>query len=455
MAVALAISLVGCDQSLPYRAPGFGLFSKDAPTSRGAPVLLSNSEWWKGLHDPVLDRLVTLALARNLNLAVARERIVAARAARDAIPGGAALTSTLRADITGSSNSSGTATNGESRLGLNWMLDPYGARRNQLRAAGARIEIADAEADAAQLLVLFNMANALATLRYNQALLVQGNAELAQRQNTLALTRKLASAQSATRMETTRARARVAELQSRLPGQQAAVAASLNEIAVLAGTGPGGLPDALMQALKAGGRQPQPGLSPEVGIPADLLRNRPDINIAERQYYVAVAEIGVARAGLYPQLSLTGAITLNGLGSGTRTDYFFGPVVAFPELPAKPAQARVSARYSAARQAHITWKATVLDAILEVENALVAYQAAAASLASAQQASQLYLETLGLTREVFERGEATLGDLIDAEEAVLSAERILIDLRLQHALQFISLNVRLGAGQSKEASGTF
>ncbi|OED46740.1 hypothetical protein AB838_18770 [Rhodobacteraceae bacterium (ex Bugula neritina AB1)] len=449
VAVATAVLVSGCsDQSLPYKNPTFGFFSKYTNATRGAPVLLNNVAWWKGLQDPVLDRLITLALARNLDLQIAKERVVAAKAARNAVPGATLLTSNAKYDVTGTDSTSPTRT-GESSIGLNWMLDPYGARRNELRAAGARIEVADAEADAAQLLVLFNMANALVNLRHSQQVLAQSHTELARRQSTLSLTRKLETAASTTRLEITRARARVAELRSELPRQQASVVAGLNEIAVLAGLKPGGLPKDLMAALKRGGKQPQPSLSPDVGIPADLLRNRPDIRIAERSYYAAVADIGVARAALYPQLSLSGAITLNTLGSSSSSaEYFFGPAVTFPNLPAKPARARVSARYSAARQAHIGWKSTVLDAILEVENALVTYQAASTSLSAAHQANRLYRETLTLTRRVFERGEATLGDLIDAEQSVLDAERTLTDLRRQHALQFISLNVRLGAGHT-------
>ncbi len=451
-ALTALLGLSGCDLSEPYQGPSFGFFSKYNTAKTASPVLLDNAAWWRGLRDPTLDHLITLALRDNLSLEIARERVTAARAARDGVPTLLALSPT--ADVTTSStNTTGRSTTGSAALGLSWMLDPYGTRRAQLRAAEARIEVADAEEDAARLLVLFNTANAYANLRQSQQTLVQNHKELRRRQDTLALTRTLRDAQSATRLETTRSRARVAEIRATLPTQKAIVSANLNAIAVLAGVAPGQLGQDLQAALVHSSAQPQPQLTPDVGIPADLLRNRPDIRIAERSYYAAVEDIGIARAALYPRLSLTGAITLNALGGrNSDTEYFFGPTVQFPTLPANQARASVKASHSIARQAHAQWKSTVLNAILEVENALVTYSAASAALASAYKARRLYDEALSLTRKVFENGEATLGDLIDAEQALSEADQTVIDLRTQHTLSFIELNVRLGAGHDTQHS---
>lgn len=445
--LVLAVFLSGCgDQSVPYKKPVFGFLSKYAKAQNSTPVLLSNAAWWQGLGDPVLNQLIALALEDNLSLELARERVIAARAARNGVPGQAILTPSAQTQIS-DSNTTNSSVVANTQLGLSWMLDPYGARRNELRAASARIEVAQAEVDAARLLVLLNTANAYATLRHAQRTLAQRNAELGRRQSTLNLTRSLQEAESATKLEVIRSRARVLEIRSQVPTLEANITAGLNEVTVLIGRIPGKLPRDLGKMLHSSVAQPAPHLSPDVGIPADLLRNRPDIQIAERSYYAAVAEIGVARAGLYPRLSLSGAITLNALGGrSSAAEYYFGPTVAFPSIPLKPAREAIKARHSAARQAHTIWKTTVLNAILEVENALVAYKAADISFTSARQARRLYSETLALTRNVFKNGEATLGDLIDAEEALAQSDRTLTDLRLQHALRFIALNVRLGSG---------
>ena len=450
-----ALGLAGCATDRPYLAPGFPFLPGYARAQDVPPVLLSNTAWWQGLDDPVLDRLITLALTDSLSLSVARERVTEARAARGTVPGAAVLSPSATARVSGTGNS-GPVEQETLQLGLAWMLDPYGARRQELRAADARIDMSEAEVDAARLLVLFNMANAYTDLRYRQRLLVLARAELDSRLQTLALTRRLAAAESATRLEIVRSEARVAEIRAGLPDAAAAVTAKLNEIAVLAGTAPGTLPADLMAALTGGSQprpgQPRPGLSPQVGIPADLLRNRPDIHIAERRYYAAVAQIGVAEASQYPSLSLTGTISLDALNGGARSvGYFFGPLLQFPALPLDGAQAQVEIRQAQARQEHQAWKSTVLTAVLEVENALVEYQAVTAGTQSSAQAARLYREALDLTREVFQRGEATLGDLIDAQEAVAGADRALAGMALRHAQSFIALNVRLGAGNAAEA----
>ncbi|MDZ4138396.1 MAG: efflux transporter outer membrane subunit [Erythrobacter sp.] len=453
MTAVLAVGVSACAPDTPYAGPSFAFLSSYKAAQAGAPVLLSNAEWWLRLKDPVLDRLVALALTDSLSLALARERVIEARAEQRRVPGLAALNSSAGAQLEGTGSNSPDTT-GTAQLGLNWLLDPYGARREQLKAAGARVEVADAEVDAAQLLVLFSISNAYVELRYRQRLQALRQQELRGRQQTLALTQAMQVANSATRLEITRSQARVAELQSQLPDLAAAISAKKNEIAVLAGVVPGGLPPDLTAGLDKGSSQPRPDLSPDVGIPADLLRNRPDIRIAERRYYAALAEIGQARADLYPRLSLSGAITLNALErGGSGTNYYFGPRIQFPSLPTGQARAAVEARHSQARQAHSTWESTVLNAILEVENALLDYKALSSSLQSAAKAARLYRETLDLTREVFRRGDATLGDLIDAEQAVASADQALADTLYRRGQSFVALNVRLGSGHAAARPG--
>lgn len=450
MALVGLVLLSACgDKGAPYTMPAFDFRSHYKGEPQGAPVLLDNADWWERLSDPALDLLIQRALRDSISLQVARERVVAAQAAREAVPGAVDLSPSVSANLAGSD---GTAANGTktARLGLDWILDPYGARRNAVRAAGGRIDVAAAELDAARLLLLFNVAQTYVNLRYAQQIVALEQRDLTRREKTRSLTRTLQEADSATQLEISRSQARVAEVRAQLPGQMATVTAYLNELAVLTGSAPGTLPADLTARLSATAPQPLPILSSQVGIPADLLRNRPDIRIAERTYYAAVADIGVARADLYPRLSLSGAITLNAIGGTGGADYFFGPVVQFPTLDNTRERAVVAAREASARQAHAQWRSTVLTAILEVENALVAYDAAGRALVSASRASQLYGETLSLTRDVYQLGEATLSDLIDAEQSLSQANTTLADLRQQSALRFIDLNIRLGAGNAAQ-----
>ena len=190
----------------------------------------------------------------------------------------------------------------------------------------------------------------------------------------------------------------------------------------------------------------------DVGIPADLLRNRPDIQIAERMYYAALQDIGAAKAQLYPSLSLGGAISLTSARGRTSTEYFFGPAVQFPDLLSKAPRAAVDARESLARQAHTSWKSTVLQGILEVESSLLTYSAASAAVNSSDRTVRLYQEAVDLTRDLIERDGATLSDLIDAESSSASAKATLAENQRQQARAFVALNIALGSGNAYRAA---
>lgn len=363
-AVVLA-ALAGCAKDTPYAAPTFGFSNSYSGHKAGAPVLLENTAWWKGFKDPTLDRLIARALQDNLSLAAAKERIIEAEANLATMPGGASLNPSL--GVQRSKGVGGTPqTRSTASVGLSWLLDPYGARRAQGRAAHARIEVADAEADAAQLLVLLNLSNAYIDLRYSQQVLRIRHQEIRSRRQTLELTQTLFDKSSATRLDLVRAEARLSEAEAAVPTARAAVLRQQTQIAGLLGVAPGMLDISLDDGI-----MPHPAMSANVGIPADILRNRPDVRIAERIYYANVAEIDVAQAQLYPQLSLSGAITLASVASGAHgAEYFFGPSLTLPSLPDGPRKGALAAQQSRTRQAHTAWQSTVLGAIGEVQTAI-------------------------------------------------------------------------------------
>ena len=442
-ALALAMALAACAQKAGYTAPHFPFFGSYSGR-QAAPVLLSNAEWWHGFQDPVLDQLAAEALAANLTIAGAKERVIEARAQERGVPDRAGLSASAAGRQQGETGGGVTSTT-EGDLGFSWMLDPYGERRARKAAAAARVEAADAETDAARLLVLYNLCNAYVDLRYQQRLLALRQQEIASRRSTLSLAQSLFDTNSGTKLDVTRTQAELAQAQADLPMIEAAIRVQQNQIAVLAGRQPG-TPGPETGPAKG---QPKSRMSPDVGIPADLLRNRPDIRIAERLYYAAVSEVTVAQAALYPRLSLTGAISLTTVRKGgTSHDYYFGPSVALPEFPNAGTKAGVEAAASAARQAHIDWKATVLNALLEVENALVEYQGSSRALAATARSLTLYREAQGMTRDLVKSGGATVGDLIDADQSVTNAANALAQTQRQQALDFIALNVRLGSGSA-------
>jgi len=451
-ALAAMTALSGCAPQDPYRAPQFAFLKSYAGTRDASPLLLQNADWWSRFDDGVLNALIARGLSGSLSLERARERVVEARATLQAVPGAATLglTGSLKAQ---GSDSGANRNETESSLGFEWMLDPYGGRRALLNSTASQIDTAAAELDAARLLLLLNITNTYVDLRNSQRVLQLRQQELRSREQTLGLITTLFEQDSAIRLDVVRAEALVAETRANLPRLQADVQARKDELAVLAGVQPGTLSIDLDRGAAQPSLQPRPALQPrprmaaDIGIPADLLRNRPDIRIAERSYYGAVADVGAARADLYPQLSLSGAITLTAIRGAGGAGYYFGPTLRFPALGSHP-QARVEARAARARQAHTTWKATVLQAILEVESALVQYSASLSAVQSSERTVRLYREVLALTKELITRDGATIRDLIDAEQSIALADITLAENLRVLARNFITLNVSLGSGSS-------
>lgn len=449
-AAILAVAVTACAPVRDYVAPNFSFLNKYGDAKSGAPKLLQHDNWWRTFKDPALDKLVALALSDSLSLKLARERVVESRAQRRVVPRAGALTSSanIRAEGVGSDGPDITPSGD---IGLNWLFDPWGARREELRAAAAQIDIAEAEVDAARLLVLFNLSNAYIDLRFQQRQLVLAQQELSRGAQALRLINERAAAQDATRQDVTRARARLARIRTQVPDLEAGITSRINEIAVLTGRAPGTLPSPMAAALRAHKAQPHAHMPSNIGIPADLLRNRPDLRVAERLYYISLAQVEVARAALYPSLSLTGLISLDDV-SISRPEYFFGPSIRFPSLPLGSAKASVEVRHSQVRQAFDTWKSDVLTAILEVENALQNYAALNRSLGSAGEATRLYRVSTSQSRELLKQNDITVSELLEVQEELAEAARAEAQLRFRHAQSFVELNVRLGAGHDSGSS---
>lgn len=434
--------LAGCSDE-PYKAPFFPFKSSYNHSSERASILLSNAGWWKAFDDTTLNALVEHALADNLNLEIAKERVIEAAAIQQSVPQSALLSPSIRAGR-GRDTTGATQTTAEATLGFEWIFDIYGGRRAQIDAAGARIEIADAEVDAARLLLLLNVANTYIDLRFQQASLQLRRSELASRRKTLELIERLQKGEAAIEVDVVKARALVSETQADIPEIQAAIETAKNEIAVLLGKAPGGL----NINFESGVGQPRVSLSPEVGIPADLLRHRPDVRVAERNYYASFREVSGARADLYPRLSLSGTITRTSLSGSRGPEYFFGPTLTLPVLPTSARRATVEQRQSRVRQAYTGWQLTVLEAIRDVETALAQYSASLASQRASEKTVRLYEEVVTLTRKIVSGDGGTIQDLIDAEQNVSTANTTLANTVRRVGRNFVELNVSIGSGHA-------
>lgn len=411
--------------------------------------LSDNRAWWHGLQDAGLDQMITRALASNPDLTAAQARLDAADQAIAALP--PALAANASADLRQDVGTEGGTRAPRATARLDMLLDPGGMRAAQKLGAQAQAQAALAQRDNAQLVLIGQIAESYLGLRHAQTELQLARAEASRLARLLALTRTLEESGEVTRIDLTRLRARQASLQTRLPGKEAAVTRETLRLSILAGEAPGTLPDPFRQLLARPQAQPRPGLAPDVTIPAELLRNRPDLRLAEARYDSARANLGMARAALYPQLTLGGTIELRArLASGTGTAASaagqFGPSLRLPALPAAPARASVSATEAELRAAHADWQSAALRALFEVETALLDYDASTRAEQAAERAARLHRDATTLLQRALEAGEATLSDVLAAETELGAAETALTDARRARARAFVQMNLGLGSG---------
>ncbi len=187
------------------------------------------------------------------------------------------------------------------------------------------------------------------------------------------------------------------------------------------------------------------------GIPADLIRNRPDIRVAERNLAAAVANIGVAQSQLYPTIALSGAISpswvnpAGGKGGGLTT-WSFGPTLTLPIFDGGRLRANVDIARSDAKTQYLAWKQTVLHAVEEVANALAAVRRDAQTVEALRANVKTTQESLELSTASYKDGASSLLDVLDAQRNVSLADASLAAAIQQMAKDYVSLNVAIGGG---------
>ena len=331
-------------------------------------------------------------------------------------------------------------------VSASWLLDFFGQYRRLKEEAEASLDAAYDDVNVARLAYFSDLAQTYIDMRYFQAAIAQTRQNLASRRQTLKLVTEIKEAGSASRLDVAQAEGLVNEALAELPGLDADLHRAANHIATLLGE-----PAATMTAdLLRGNGQPRPRYSASAGIPAELLRDRPDIRRAERLLAAATARVGVAQAQLYPSISLAGNINATRIATHSATggllSWSFGPSLTLPVFDGGTLKAEVKIAKSAANEQYIAWKQTVLHAVEEVENAQIALHRDYQTVAALRRLVSSYEQSLSLARESFKAGASTLLDVLDAERNVADARLALAEAVRNLANDYIALNVATGGG---------
>jgi NodT family efflux transporter outer membrane factor (OMF) lipoprotein len=413
------------------------------------------AQWWQSFGEEELNSLIERGIANNLDVRQAEARIRQARASRGVVA--SALYPTI--DTSGSYSRSGTGraddvANGDARHDLyqagidaTWEIDIFGGVRRDVEAANA--DIVAAVEDRRDVLVTLTSEIALAylDLRSFQTQLALAQKNLSTQQYTADLTRRRKAGGFVSALDVANAEAQVATTTSLIPSLTQSARQAMYSIAVLLGEEPGTLVDELANESPI----PQVPDSIPIGLPSELLRRRPDIRRAEAQVHAATARIGVATAELFPRFSLTGSLAVSGskpanLANWNNSFWSFGPSVSWPLFSAGRIRANIAVQNAVQEQTLLTYRATVLTALQDVENALVAYSQEQTRRVALAQAVDANRRAVDLSSLLYQQGQIDFLNVLNAQRALFASEDALAQSERTVAQNLVALYKGLGGG---------
>lgn len=461
----IAVPLAGCTVGPEYRAsePG-GL---GVPPAYSVPAMQAPQanlrQWWASFNDPLLTQLVEQAATRNLDVAQAvtrlrqsREALVQSRASLlpTVSAGGSvsrsepirgASTQVTLPDGTVTSVSQGGRTSFSIGGDVNYQADLFGGVRRGVQASRADLDASGYDYATVLISTQGEIARNYILARAAQAQLDNARQSLTIQDDNLEIAGFRVQAGLVSSLDQEQARASRAQTAASIPSIEASYNSAVSRLGVLTGQAPG----ALKGQMAASRSIPQGPASIAVGIPADTLRQRPDVRSAERSLAASVARIGVAEAQLYPQLSLSGSIDGGAANLGSIFDVITGRLfasIAQTIFDAGRTRSQVRSAQAAADGAFLAYKQTVLTALEDVENAVVALQAAQVREREFTVALDAANNSAILSRSSYRAGLADFVTLSQSEAALISARNGLVQARSDRASALIQLYLALGGG---------
>jgi len=486
LALAAGSFLFGCAVGPNYQKPQV---SVEKEFAAGPGNITSNSPvelWWKSFHDPELEKLIAAAAGENLNLKIALLRVRTARLQRrvnasylfpnvDAdggyvhaygsknvkLPlGGSAGGDPPGADPNDSSFDNQLSPLGKGglpgaltdlyQLGFDatWEIDIFGGTRRRIEASTYQLQAATESSRNVMVSLFAEVARDYLELRGTQARLEVARQNLKDEQEILDLVRSERKSGLANELEVTQAAAQAAITSATIPPLEAAGRRLVHALSILLSR----QPDALVAELE--NARPVPVSPPEipVGLPSELLKRRPDIRVAERQIAAATANIGVAKADLFPKFTLTAgnmgvdSTSIDELFNWDSRYFLVSPTVTWRIFDAGRIMANIKLQRVGRESAVLQYRSTILTALQEVEDALVQYASDEQRHIDLVEALNQSRQSLTLARQQYEHGLRPFLAVLDAERTVLNAEDMLAQSDQIIATDLVAVYKSLGGG---------
>lgn len=454
-----SLLLAGCTAVGPdYSAPV--LPAAQRPASFGAPIAGLGTgdvevQWWRVFDEPALSQLIQQALAANHDIGIAAARLDEAKAMlresrQGFLPsGGTALgyEHRQRSEVETPLGQQRSLETTRAALDAAWEIDLFGRVRRS-------VEAAQAQAGSRQALLRGVQASVAATVAATWFELQGVEAEQAvvadisqSQRDSLGLVEHLVSVGAATEFDRLRAEALLRNVEAVAPGLERRRATTTNALAVLLGQAPQGFKPPQARP----GRETLNLRTLQVGDPGGLLARRADIAAAERVLAAETAQIGVATAGLYPDIQVQGSIgllagSLGALGDSGMQSNFIAPVIRWSLLDTGRVRARIAASEARTQAALISYDQTVLRALQETDDAFQANSAAGSTLGLRLLEAAANREAARLARTRFTEGEGVYLDVLEAERADFSSRRALTVARTEQRLAVVGIYKALGGG---------
>ncbi|MCA8981763.1 MAG: efflux transporter outer membrane subunit [Planctomycetes bacterium] len=415
--------------------------------------------WWTVFGDPTLDALIDRAAAGNLNLEIAAARVREARALRRIVKADRVPTVDLtgeagRTKLSDSVDPFARGAYDSYRLDFqaSWELDVWGRVRSSVDAAGADIQATEEALRDLLVLLYAEVAINYVDLRTYQARLRFAEGNVAAQESTLKLVNDRFDAQLVPALDIRQAEMNLARTQSLLPTLHQNSARAAHRIAVLLGSEPG----AVYELLEQTGAIPASDAAVQVGIPAEVLRRRPDIRQAERALAAQTARIGVAEANLYPQFALTGRFgwdALNGSDLFTSGTQAWGISIPFRWnlFDRGRIKGDIAAQEARADALQAGYEQTVLLALEEVENSMVSLTTERDRVGYLQASADAAQQAVELVRELYNAGLKDFQPVLDSERTLAEQQDALASSQGLVARELIGLYTALGGGWDPEA----
>jgi multidrug efflux system outer membrane protein len=407
------------------------------------------SKWWTHLDDPMLVRLIDAAVVNNFDIKKAESRLNEARYRRQI----------SRADLVPSLSTSGSASksyNGKTKdtqnsfqvgLDSSWELDILGGTRRQIEASQAQYEAAREDLRSVLVSLTAEVAINYVQLRTFQKQLIWTENNLRLQQETLDLTQLKFSTGLGNGLDVDRAAYNLSSTRAQIPSLQSGMDELRNRLSVLLGEWPGEFTD----LLSAPAPIPASELEIGIGIPADLLRRRPDIRRAERLLAAQTAQIGAAKAEAYPSFNLQGSLgyeslALSGLISPANFAAGILSGISWPIFQGGAIRSNIQVQTALQEQALLDYETLIYQAVEEVENALYALVKEHERIMHLEVATKSAEEAVNVALQQYEAGLSDFQNVLETQRSLTNFQDQLAQSRGAATLDLISLYKALGGG---------